>query len=143
MEVRIIFFLALVSFTFILNTLAILFIYRGLARMSSRVAEAASEFRESVEVQKWIGSLQVATERAVTITEATKRKFAELDPALEQAQANYRTRLADMDSKLEFAADRITTTARDVRDAIAKPAFAVASFAAGMTKVLERTSPED
>ena len=46
--------------------------------------------------------------------------------------------LNDLDQVVaDQAAEKITTAARGVRDVVAKPAFSVATLAAGITKVLE------
>ena len=136
MEIRIVIFLAFVSVTLITNTLVILFAYKALASMASKVTETMSEFRESGQTREMIESLQVATEQAAAITESTKRKVAEFDLVLSRLQENYRSTLAAADSKLEEVAANINTTAQKVRDVVAQPAFAVASFTTGLLRVL-------
>jgi hypothetical protein len=137
MEIRLVIFLAFVSVTVVANTLAILIMYRLFARLTSRVTETMAEVQQNSEAREWIDSMRVAAERAAVITEATKVKFAEFDPVLTRAQANYRRTLVTIDSKLDHAAEKINTTARGVRDIVAKPAFSVATFAAGISKVME------
>ena len=137
MEIRIVIFLAFVSVTLIANTLVILFAYKALASMASKATETMSEFRESGQTREMIQSLQMATERAAAITESTRQKVAEFDPVLSRLQENYRSTLAAADSKLEEVAANINTTAQKVRDVVAQPAFAVASFTTGILKVLK------
>jgi hypothetical protein len=137
MEIRLVIFLAFVSVTVVANTLAILIMYRLFARLTSRVTETMAEVQQNSEAREWINSMRVAAERAAVITEATKVKFAEFDPVLTRAQENYRRTLVTIDSKLDHAAEKINTTARGVRDIVAKPAFSVATFAAGISKVME------
>ena len=137
MEIRIVIFLAFTSVTVIANTLAILVAYRLFSKAASRMTETMSEFQKSSETREWISSMHAAAERAKVITEATKVKFAEFDPVLSRAQENYRRTLVTLDSKCDQAAEKINTAARGVRDVVAKPAFSVATLAAGVAKVLE------
>src|SRR3954467_15981469 len=141
MELRIVVFLFFVSVSAIFNTVLILLAYKAFSGLTSKVTDAVSSFRKNSEAREWIDSLQVAAEHAAAATEFTKTKMAEFDPALVRAQENYRRTLAQVDLKLEkFAAD-VNTTAERVRDVVAKPAFSVASFAAGMSKSLESPEP--
>src|SRR5262249_17931102 len=116
-------------------TLVILFAYRALAGVTSRLTASASEFTTSSETREWIESLQTAAEQAVSVTEVTKTKMQEFEPRLDEVHENYRRTLVLADMKLEKAAGNITTAAQTVRDVVAKPAFAVASFAAGLSKI--------
>ena len=137
MEIRIVIFLAFVSVTVVTNTLLLLFAYKLFSNVTSRVTETVAEFSKMGETREWIDSLQVAAEQAAQITEATKLKMEEFDPVLSRAQENYRRTLSAIDSKLETFAGSVDTTAQTIRDVVAKPAFAVVTFAAGITKVLE------
>jgi phosphoenolpyruvate carboxylase len=143
MEVRIVIFLAFTSVTVVTNTVVILLAYKAFANLTSRATQTFSDIRKSTEAREWIDSLRVAAERAAVVTETTKRKLAEFTPILGRAQEDYRRTLVAIDSKLETTAEKITTTARGVRDTIAKPAFSVATFAAGLTKDLDRVETED
>jgi PleD family two-component response regulator len=129
-------FLALTSVTVIANTCAIYCAYRILAKLTSKVMEAASDIRKNTEAREWIQSMQIAAERAAAITQSTKQKMAEFDPAFGRVHEKYRHTLVVIDSKLDQAAEKINATSRDVRDIVAKPAFAVATFAAGVTKAI-------
>jgi phosphoenolpyruvate carboxylase len=136
MEIRIVIFLAFVSVTLITNTLVILFAYRALAGMTTKLTATMAELGTSSETRELIESLQAASKHAASITESAKLKMASFDPALGRLQESYRRNLAAADSKLEKAAENINTTAQNVRDMIAKPVFTAASFSAGLIKVL-------
>jgi len=136
MEVRILMFLALTSITVVANTFATYCMYRIFAKLSTRMMQTAEDFRNKTDAREWIQSMQIAAERAVAITQSTKQKFAEFDPAFGRVHETYRYTLVAIDSKLDQAAEKINTTSRDVRDMVAKPAFAVATFAAGVTKAI-------
>jgi hypothetical protein len=137
MEIRIVIFLAFVSVTLVTNTLLIIFAYKVFAGMTSKLTATMSSFSQTGETRELIQSLQVAAERAATITESTKSRIAGFDPVLARLQENYRGTLATADSKLETVAGNINTSAQKIRDVIATPAFAAASFVAGLTKLLK------
>jgi len=143
MEIRLVVFLFFVFVTVASNTVLIWFVYKAFAGLTSKVTETVSEFEKSGETRVWIDSLQVAAQQAAMVTEVTKRKMAELDPVLGRAQENYRGTLVEVDSRLEEAAEEITKSAQKLRDVVAKPAFSVVAFAAGMARVLEPTVETD
>jgi hypothetical protein len=136
MEIRIVIFLAFVSVTLITNTLVIILAYRALAGMTKRITETVAELGSGSETRELINSLQAAAQRAASITESAKVKMAEFDPALSRAHENYQRSLAAADLKLQKAAENINATAQNVRNIVAKPVFAAASFSAGIIKVL-------
>ena len=129
-------FLAFVSVTLITNTLVILLAYRALAGITTKLTSTVAELGTSSETRQLIDALQAASKRAASVTESAKLKMAGLDPALGRFQETLRSNLAQADSKLEKAAKNIDTTAQNVRDMVAKPVFAAASFSAGFIKVL-------
>jgi hypothetical protein len=137
METQIVIFLAFVSVTVITNALLMFFAYKAVAGVASKVTEAVVEFETSIQTREWIAMLQSASEQAITVTEATKVKIAQVEPALANVQQRYQQALSTIDSKLETAADEITINARKVRDAVATPAFSIVTFAAGISSVLE------
>jgi hypothetical protein len=137
MEIRIVLFLAFVSVTLITNTLVLLFAYKAFAGLTSKLTRTVSDFGKSSEARKWIDSMHVAAERAVTITESTKIKIAEFDPVLIRTQEKHALILADADARLEKTASDIDGAALTIRNAVAKPAFAVVSFTAGVRKALD------
>jgi hypothetical protein len=143
MELRIVIFLACVSVSVVFSTAAGIAAYLLFAKMTRKVTDTLTEVRQNTELRQWIDSMQTAADRAVAITESTKVKIAEFDPILERAHHDYRRRLVDIDSRMDQAAEKITTVAIDVRNTVAKPAFAVATFAAGMTRVIEQVEPEE
>lgn len=137
MEIRIVLFLAFVSVTVVTNTLVLLFAYKAFAGLTSKLTRSLGEFAKSGETRKWIDSLNMVAERAVTITESTKIRIAEFDPVLSRTQEKHGRILADADAKLAKTASDIDTAAQTIRDAVAKPAFAVVSFAVGVRKALD------
>jgi hypothetical protein len=138
MEIRIVVFLAFVSVTVIANTLAIFLAYRAFAGLTSKVSGAMSDISKSSDTRRVIDSLRVAAEQAAMVTESTKQRIAEFDPILARSHETYMRSLSLIDSKLEKAADNINTSAEKMRDLVAKPAFSVASFVAGMVRVLHQ-----
>jgi predicted MarR family transcription regulator len=137
MEIRMVLFLACVSVVLISNTVVLLVAYKFFSRLTGRLTAAAAEFSKSGLARKWVDSLQPVAERAATVTESTKLKLAELDPVLARTQEKHGRILADADAKFAKTADDIEEAARTIRDAVAKPAFAVVSFTAGVRKVID------
>jgi phosphoenolpyruvate carboxylase len=142
MEIRIVIFLFFVSVAAILNAGILIGLYKLFAGMTAKMADTVSDIQKNSEMREWLQSMQVAAERAALMTNTTKAKFADLDPVFARAQENYRRTLVTIDSKLDETAEKINTAARDVRDVVAKPAFAVATFAAGLTQVLSSDGDE-
>ena len=136
-------FVAFIFASAVINAAIIWLAYKAFAGLTSKVTETVSEFEKSSETRLWIDSLQVAAKQAAMVTEATKLKMAELEPVLGRAQENYRDTLVEVDSRLEEAAEEITKSAQKLRDVVAKPAFSVVAFAAGLAKVLDPTIEAD
>ena len=143
MEVRIVVFLAFTCLTVILNTFLIVGLYKAFAGLTDKVDATVSEFQKNSEMREWLESLQTASAQAVIVTQATKEQIAEFEPAIARAQESYRRSLAQMDSRLEHVADEINTNAEKARDAVAKPAFSVMAFAAGIVKFFENIKTGD
>ena len=143
METRIVIFLAFISVTVITNAVLIWFVYKAFANVTSKVTETVVQFEVSSQTREWISILQSASQRAITVTEAARIRMAEIEPALENARQRYNQTLATVDSKLETAAEEITTNARKLRDAVAAPAFSVVAFAAGLASVIESIENEE
>ena len=143
MEIRIVVFLVFVSVTVITNTLAIFLAYRAFAGLTSKVSATMSDISKSSDTRQVIDSFRVAAEQAAMVTESTKQRIAEFDPILARSQETYKRSLLLIDSKLEKAADNINTSAEKIRDVVAKPAFSVASFVAGMARVLQQEKNDD
>ena len=143
METRIVIFLAFVSVTVITNTLLIWFAYKAFANFTSKVTETVSQFQTSSETREWISSMQAASEQAVAVTEATKIKMAEIEPLLDRTREEYRQALATVDSKLDTVANGITANAARMRDVVAKPAFSIVTFVAGLSRFLETTKGDE
>jgi hypothetical protein len=143
MEIRIVVFLFFVFVTVTTNTLLLWFAYKAFAGLTTKVTESVSEFQKNSETRAWIESMQAAAAEAVAVTEATKQKMAELEPMLAKAQKSYNRTLAVVDSKLETVAEEVSSSARKMRDVVAKPAFSVMAFVAGLAKVMESTKDEE
>src|SRR6185369_11364757 len=143
MEIRIVVFLFFVSVTVITNTLAIFFAYRAFSGLTSKISDTMSDISKSKDARDVIHSLQIAAEQAAAATETTKRKIAEFDPILSRTHEAYRRNLVVIDSKLEKVADDINTSAEKMRDVVAKPAFSIASFAAGMARMVHQAKNDD
>jgi hypothetical protein len=131
-------FLACVSVVLISNTLVLLFAYKTISRLTGKLTSAVGDVSKTGQARKWVDSLQVVAERAATVTESTKVKLAELDPVLARTQEKHGRILADADAKFAKTADDIDEAARTIRDALAKPAFAVVSFTAGVRKAIDQ-----
>jgi hypothetical protein len=143
MEIRIVIFLAFVSVTVITNTLLMIFAYRAFSGATSKLARTVSELRTSGETRELVDSLQLAAQRAAVFTESAKLKIAGFEPVLDRTVESYRRTLSVVDSKFEKVADNINTTAKKVRDGIARPTLAAASVAAGLTKAFEGGTASD
>jgi phosphoenolpyruvate carboxylase len=143
MEIRLVVFLGLVFVAVTVNAALLFATYRMFAGMTAKMTEAIADVQKNAEMREWINSLSVAAEQAASVTGAAKVKLAEFEPVLNRAQENYRRTLATIDSRLDETAEKINTTSRDLRDVVSKPAFAVATFAAGVTKVLARDEEDD
>ena|SRR5207244_8932140 len=135
MEIRVVIFLFFVLVTVASNTVMIVFAYKMFTGVTSKVTEAVSEFEKSSETRKWIASLQAAAAEAVVVTEATKQRMAEVEPMLTRAQESYNRALAEADAKLAAVAEDVSAGARKMRDVVAKPAFSVMAFVAGLAKL--------
>ena len=143
MEIRVTVFLFFVFVTVASNTLLIWFAYKAFANITLKVTETVSEFEKSSETRQWIDSLQVAAEQAVAVTEGTKQKMAEIEPALGRVQENFKRTLVTVDSRLEEVAEGIDASTTKVRDVVAKPAFSVMTFAAGLARVIEANDRDE
>ena len=137
MELRILLFLIFAGGTILMNTALIFLAYKAFSGMSIKVTATVSELEKTGELKQLLGSLHAASEQAVTVTQATKERMAEFEPVISKVYETYNRSIAQVDSKLEEVAGEINTTAEKVRDTVAKPAFSVMAFAAGLTKFLQ------
>ena len=137
MELRILLFLIFAGGTILMNTALIFLAYKALSGLSIKVTATVSELEKTGELKQLLGSLHAASEQAVTVTQATKERMAEFEPVISKVYETYNRSIAQVDSKLEEVAGEINTTAEKVRDTVAKPAFSVMAFAAGLTKFLQ------
>jgi hypothetical protein len=136
MEIRILAFLVIVCISILLNTGLIFIAYKAFSGLSTKVTATVSELEKTAELRQFIGSLHAASEQAVKVTQATKERIAEFEPVLNKVQETYSRSMAQVDLTLEKVAGQINTSAEKVRDTVAKPAFSVMAFAAGLTKVV-------
>ena len=143
MDIRIVIFLAFTMVTVVTNTLLIWFAYKAFANFTSKATETMMEFERSGTTKAWIESIQIAAQHAVSVTEAAKQQMAEFEPALGRVQERYAFALAKVDSKLNDAAEEISTGSRRMRDVVAKPAFSILTFAAGLSRALSDWDPEE
>ncbi|HEY2381442.1 MAG TPA: hypothetical protein VGK48_09725 [Terriglobia bacterium] len=143
MEVRILVFLFFTCATVVTNTCLILFACKAFSGLTSKVDATVSAFEKNSEMREWLDSMQTASAQAIVVTQATKDRMAELEPALARAEESFNRSLAQVDSKLEEVADQITTNAERVQETVVKPAISAAAFAAGLTKAFEAMQSRD
>ena len=137
MELRILLFLIFTCGTILMNTALIFLMYKAFSGLSIKVTATASELEKTGELKQFLGSLHAASEQAVTVTQSTKERIAEFGPVISKVHETYNRSIAQVDSNLEKVAGDINTSAEKVRDTVAKPAFSVIAFAAGLTKFLQ------
>jgi biopolymer transport protein ExbB/TolQ len=142
MELRIVVFVALVALGSMLNAALIFAAYKAFAGLTSKVTTTVSEFEKNNELRQFLDSMQTVGKQAVTITEGTKQRIAEFEPVIARAQDSYSRTLDMFDSKLEETAKQIDSSARKIRDAVAKPAVSTMAFVAGLMKVFESIRDE-
>jgi biopolymer transport protein ExbB/TolQ len=142
MELRIVVFVAVVALGSMLNAALIFAAYKAFAGLTSKVTTTVSEFEKNNELRQFLDSMQTVGKQAVTITEGTKQRIAEFEPVIARAQDSYSRTLDMVDSKLEETAKQIDSSARKIRDAVAKPAVSTMAFVAGLMKVIESIRDE-
>lgn len=135
MELRILLFLIFACGTILMNTALIFLAYKAFSGLSIKVTATVSELEKTGELKQFLDSLHAASEQAVTVTQATKERMAEFEPVITKVYETYNLSIAQVDSKLEKVFGEINMSAEKVRDTVAKPAFSVMAFAAGLTKI--------
>ena len=143
MEVRILVFLAFTSLTVLVNTLLIFGLYKAFSGLTTKVESAASAFQPNSETREWLESLRMASEQALAVSQATKERMAEIEPALAKAQENFNRSLARADEELEKVATQIDESSQRVKDVVAKPAFSVMALAGKLTRIFGTMRAED
>jgi hypothetical protein len=136
-ELRLTIFLAFISLTVVTNALLIWLVYKTFVTFTSTVTTTLAEIEKSDAARVWLPFMQRAAEQAVSVTEITKQKMAGNEVGLARAQERYGLALKKLDSKLEKVGNGLCANARKVRDASAKPAFSILSFAAGVSQLLK------
>lgn len=137
MEIRILTFLIFACVTIVINVALVFVAYKIFSGLTTKVESTLSEFEKSSETRQWLESLQTASEHAVSVTQATKERMAEIEPMIARAQQNYARTLEQADSRLQEVAEKINKSADQMREAVAGPASSVLAFAAGVTKAVE------
>ena len=120
-----------------MNTALIFVVYKAFSGLSTKVTATVSELEKTGELKQFLGSLHAASEQAVKVTQATKERIAEFEPVISKVQETYSRSVSQVDSTLEKVAAQIDKSAEQVRDTVARPAFSVMAFAAGLTKVMQ------
>jgi hypothetical protein len=143
MELRILLFLIFACGTILMNTALIFLAYKAFSGLSIKVTATVSELEKTGELKQFLGSLHAACEQAVTVTQATKERLAEFEPVISKVHETYNRSIAQVDSMLEKVAGEINMNAEKVRDTVAKPAFSVMAFAAGLTKFLRTMTGDE
>jgi hypothetical protein len=133
---QIVIFIAFTGLTVVFNTFLIWIVYKGFATTTMKVTTALADFESSGDTRDWLSSMVTASEQAVTITERTQRKMADIDPALDDLHARYGFVLAQIDARVERVTTGVADNAVRVRDAIVKPAERFGEVAAGVQSVL-------
>jgi hypothetical protein len=137
MELRILLFLIFACGTILMTTALIFLAYKAFSGLSIKVTATVSELEKTGGLKQFLGALHAASEQAVTVTQATKERMAEFEPVISKVHETYNRSIAQVDSKLEKVAGEINTSAEKIRDTVAKPAFSLMAFAAGVTKFLQ------
>ena len=140
-ETLIAIFLAFVSATLVFNTFLIWFAYKAFANVTMKVTETVREIEASGDTRRWLDSMLSASEHAVALTETTKRKLSEFDPALQDMHAQFGFLLAQIDTKTERSAADVSGNAERIRDAVGELAEKFAVAAAGVQGVLSLVTP--
>jgi hypothetical protein len=143
MEIRIIVFLAFTSLTLITNALLLWFAYRAFAKVAMKATETISEAGKSAASREWVASLRVASENALSITEAVKRDLANFEPALTRAQSRYGFALSSVDTRFEKFERVMSSSLSEVNESARASASKLAAFAAGVKGVAARLGCDD
>jgi hypothetical protein len=146
METQLVIFLAFTSVTVITNTLLMLFVYRAIGRVTNKVTRSIREFEKDAATRAWITELLSVSENAVTVTSDVRHRIQDLDPVLIRTRDKLGYMLAKIDKNAEDLAEDLAETTTRMRDSIARPAFNISAFAAGLHGVLgviQRNEEED
>jgi hypothetical protein len=131
MESQLVLFLALTSVTLITNALMIWLGYRVLSRITS----AMKDVKIDRATRTWVTSLQTASAEAATFTETAKQAIMDSEGNFAKAQEEYSASLRSVESSLAAAATNISTTAETIRDAVARPAFAIVNLVSRLRNI--------
>jgi hypothetical protein len=131
MESQLVLFLALTSVTLITNAVMIWLGYRVLSRITS----AMKEVKIDGATRTWVASLQTASAEATTFTETAKQAIKDSEGNFEKAHQEYSASLRSFESRLAAAANNISSTAETIRDAVARPAFAIVNLVSRLRNI--------
>ena len=112
---QIVIFLAFLAANVVATTFVIFRVYRTFDGILNRVNKALSEYETSTGTREWLRSMEEASEQAVRMTEVTKERMSEFDPALENFQARYEFMLAKLDTRIDRLSSGISQNAERVR----------------------------
>ena len=146
MEVRLVLFLALASSVLIANALALLFVYRALANMTTTVTQTLREFENDPATRSWLKTLEDASNRAVSATDIVKKQLVEFEPVLARAQSSFGFGLAKLDIEFERLCKSVDVQSQNIQSAITEPVERLGEAGAGIQALLAFTqlvaSPE-
>jgi hypothetical protein len=143
MDTRIVIFLAFVSVTLITNALLLWFVYKGFAGFTLKIVEAARELETRGTTREWLGSLQHASEEAIILTEAAKRRIVEYDARLKRTQSHYGYTLAKIDTRSEKLEAKVSARLCELTGKVQGSAWKIAALVAGMKGLTERLGSSD
>src|SRR5215468_5668171 len=98
METNILIFVFFVFLGFAINAGLIFGMYKGFSSFAGKAEGFLDQFEKSG-ARQWLESLRVASERAVSTTEMTRQKMAEIGSRLDKVHADYQFLLAQVDAK--------------------------------------------
>ena len=140
MAVQIVIFLAFTSVTLVFNSVVIWFAYKAFANVTLKVTRKMNEFHTSEDAKRWMKALKDASERAITVTEATRDEIHAFEPVLAKAQSAYGYGLAKMDVRVESLCENIRTHVESAQTKIEEPCLRFGSVLLVMSDLLERFS---
>ena len=140
---QIVIFLAFLAANVVATTFVIYRVYRTFDGILRKVSKSMSEFETNSATREWLRSMQEASEQAVKMTEVTKEKMAEFEPAFENFHARYEYMLAKIDTRVERISSGISQNAERVRDAVTGPAEKFGAVASGVQSALGFLAPSN
>jgi len=140
MAVQIVIFLAFTSVTLVFNSVVIWFAYKAFASVTLKVTRKMNEFHTSEDAKRWMKSLEVASERAITATSATRDELKAFEPVLARAQSAYGYGLAKVDVRVESLCDNIRNHVESAQTKVEDPCRRLGSAMWVFAELLDRFS---